>query len=81
MTPFTRQCQNIQFAVDKQVFYCQKLPKEIFLFKIVGMERAEIKLITDYLEGLEEGFDEWDYRGMNASYVTKEQSIKERFTY
>lgn len=43
---------------------------------MVGLERAEIKLIADYLEGLEEGFYEWDYRGMNASYVTKEQQLK-----
>lgn len=37
---------------------------------------AELKLITDYLEGLEEGYYEWDYRGMNASYVVKEQQLK-----
>ena len=59
----------------KIVFYCQKLPKETFLVKIVGMERAEIEGIADYLEGLEEGFYEWDYRGMNVSYETKEQQL------
>jgi len=36
--------------------------KEIFLVKIVGVERAEIKRIADYPEGLEEGFYDCDYR-------------------
>jgi hypothetical protein len=31
------------------------LSKEIFPAKMVGLEMAELKLITDYLEGLEEG--------------------------
>jgi len=30
------------------------------------MEKAEIKLVADYLKDLEEGLVEWDYRGITT---------------
>jgi hypothetical protein len=36
--------------------------------RIHNMEKAGIKVIADYLKDLEEGLDEWDYRG-RVSYL------------
>ena len=33
---------------------------------MVGMERAEIRHISDYLKDLEEALYEWDYRGITT---------------
>ncbi len=43
------------------------------------MEKDEIKQIADYIKDLEEGLDEWDYRGLiTLGHLTKLHQIIER---
>lgn len=42
------------------------------------MEKVEIKQIADYIKGLEEGLDAWDYRGpITLGHLTKLHQIIE----